>query len=44
MLILAFASLLLVAALVSERANRTVLSTAVLFPGGGFLLGQGRWT
>ncbi len=41
MLILAFASLLLVAVLVSERANRTVLSTAVLFLVGGFLLGQG---
>ncbi|QGQ20905.1 sodium:proton antiporter [Cellulomonas sp. JZ18] len=41
MLLLAFAALLLVAVLVSERANRTVLSTAVLFLLGGFALGPG---
>ena len=40
-LILAFAGLLLLAVLVSERAHRTVLSTAVLFLVGGFLLGPG---
>ena len=41
MLLLGFAGLLLVAVLVSERANRTVLSTAVLFLVGGFVLGEG---
>jgi NhaP-type Na+/H+ or K+/H+ antiporter len=41
MLLLVFAVLLLVAMLVSERANRTVLSTAVLFLLGGFVLGGG---
>ncbi|MFC8193719.1 cation:proton antiporter [Cellulomonas sp. NPDC057328] len=41
MLLLVFAALLVVAVLVSERANRTVLSTAVLFLVGGFALGQG---
>ncbi|NCT89754.1 sodium:proton antiporter [Cellulomonas sp. APG4] len=41
MLLLSFAVLLLVAMLVSERAHRTVLSTAVLFLVGGFLLGDG---
>jgi NhaP-type Na+/H+ or K+/H+ antiporter len=40
-LLLSFAVLLLVAVLISERANRTVLSTAVLFLLGGFLLGPG---
>lgn len=39
--ILAFAVLLLVAVLISERAHRTVLSTAVLFLVGGFVLGGG---
>lgn len=41
MLLLSFAVLLLVAMLVSERAHRTVLSTAVLFLVGGFVLGDG---
>lgn len=41
MLLLAFAVLLLAAVLISERANRTVLSTAVLFLLGGFVLGEG---
>lgn len=41
MLLLVFAGLLLVAVLVSERAKRTILSTAVLFLLGGFVLGQG---
>jgi len=40
-LLLCFAALLLVAVLVSERAHRTVLSTAVLFLLGGFFLGPG---
>lgn len=40
-LVLSFAVLLLVAVLISERAHRTVLSTAVLFLVGGFALGQG---
>ncbi|WP_441402185.1 hypothetical protein [Arthrobacter sp. 2YAF22_2] len=41
MLTLAFAVLLLLGVLISERASRTVLSTAVLFLLGGFVLGQG---
>src|SRR5665647_3586026 len=41
LLLLCFAALLLVAVLISERANRTVLSTAVLFLLGGFVLGKG---
>lgn len=40
-LLLVFAILLLVAVLVSERAHRTVLSSAVLFLVGGFVLGSG---
>jgi NhaP-type Na+/H+ or K+/H+ antiporter len=40
-LLVSFAGLLVVAVLVSERANRTVLSTAVLFLVGGFMLGPG---
>ncbi len=40
-LLVSFAALLVVAVLVSERAHRTVLSTAVLFLLGGFLLGPG---
>ena len=40
-LLLCFAALLLVGVLVSERAHRTVLSTAVLFLLGGFVLGSG---
>lgn len=40
-LLLSFAVLLLVGVLVSERARRTVLSTAVLFLVGGFVLGPG---
>jgi NhaP-type Na+/H+ or K+/H+ antiporter len=40
-LLLGFAALLLVGVLVSERANRTILSTAVLFLVGGFVLGSG---
>ncbi|QDG63713.1 sodium:proton antiporter [Pseudarthrobacter sp. NIBRBAC000502771] len=40
-LLLSFAVLLLIGVLISERANRTVLSTAVLFLVGGFLLGPG---
>ncbi|WP_298462288.1 sodium:proton antiporter [uncultured Cellulomonas sp.] len=40
-LLLSFSVLLLAAVLISERANRTVLSTAVLFLLGGFVLGQG---
>ena len=40
-LLLSFAALLLIAVLVSERANRTILSTAVLFLVGGFVLGPG---
>lgn len=38
---LSFSALLLVGVLVSERAHRTVLSTAVLFLLGGFVLGSG---
>ncbi|WP_226761438.1 hypothetical protein [Arthrobacter sp. SO3] len=41
MLTLAFAVLLVLGVLNSERASRTVLSTAVLFLLGGFVLGQG---
>lgn len=40
-LLLSFSALLLVGVLVSERAHRTVLSTAVLFLVGGFVLGSG---
>lgn len=40
-LLLSFAVLLMMAVLISERAHRTVLSTAVLFLLGGFLLGGG---
>ena len=40
-LLLVFAVLLMIAVLVSERAHRTVLSTAVLFLLGGFVLGGG---
>jgi NhaP-type Na+/H+ or K+/H+ antiporter len=40
-LLLSFAALLVVGVLVSERAHRTVLSTAVLFLLGGFALGSG---
>ncbi|MDQ6753703.1 MAG: cation:proton antiporter [Actinomycetota bacterium] len=40
-LTLAFAVLLLLGVLISERASRTVLSTAVLFLLGGFVLGRG---
>ncbi|HSE10336.1 MAG TPA: cation:proton antiporter [Nocardioidaceae bacterium] len=40
-LLLCFAALLVAGVLVSERAHRTVLSTAVLFLIGGFLLGSG---
>ncbi|GAA1343768.1 cation:proton antiporter [Arthrobacter roseus] len=40
-LLLSFAVLLLIGVLISERANRTVISTAVLFLLGGFALGQG---
>ncbi|MBT2594862.1 sodium:proton antiporter [Arthrobacter sp. ISL-72] len=40
-LLLSFAILLLIGVLISERAHRTVLSTAVLFLVGGFLLGPG---
>ncbi|XVQ06827.1 hypothetical protein ACQP1W_29780 [Spirillospora sp. CA-255316] len=40
-LLTAFATLLLLAVLVSALANRTVLSTAALFLVGGFLLGDG---
>jgi len=40
-LLLSFAALLLIGVLISERASRTVLSTAVLFLVGGFVLGQG---
>lgn len=38
---LSFAVVLLVGVLISERASRTVISTAVLFLLAGFLLGQG---
>jgi hypothetical protein len=41
MLTLAFSVLLVLGVLISERASRTVLSTAVLFLLGGFVLGQG---
>lgn len=40
-MLLSFAVLLLIGVLISERAHRTVLSTAVLFLVGGFLLGPG---
>jgi NhaP-type Na+/H+ or K+/H+ antiporter len=40
-LLLCFAALLLVGVLVSELAHRTILSTAVLFLAGGFVLGSG---
>ena len=40
-LTLVFAVLLLLGVLISERASRTVLSTAVLFLLGGFVLGPG---
>ncbi|MDP9697074.1 UNVERIFIED_ORG: NhaP-type Na+/H+ or K+/H+ antiporter [Arthrobacter globiformis] len=40
-ILLSFAVLLLIGVLISERAHRTVLSTAVLFLVGGFLLGPG---
>ncbi|WP_255351528.1 cation:proton antiporter [Cryobacterium sp. MLB-32] len=40
-LLLSFAIVLVIGVLISERANRTVLSTAVLFLLGGFVLGQG---
>lgn len=40
-LTLCFAVLLVIGVLISELANRTVLSTAVLFLLGGFLLGPG---
>lgn len=38
---LSFAAVLLIGVLISERASRTVISTAVLFLLAGFLLGQG---
>lgn len=41
MLLLCFAGLLLIAALVSNRADRTILSTSVLFLVGGIVLGSG---
>ncbi|NPC42870.1 sodium:proton antiporter [Nocardioides sp. zg-1230] len=41
MLLVCFAALLVVGVLLSELANRTVLSTAVLFLVGGFVLGPG---
>ena len=41
MLLLAFAVVLLIAVLVSSLANRTILSTAVLFLVAGFLIGDG---
>lgn len=40
-LLLAFAGVLLLAVLVSERASRSILSTAVLFLVAGFVLGPG---
>ncbi|MBG6226468.1 NhaP-type Na+/H+ or K+/H+ antiporter [Arthrobacter sp. CAN_A2] len=40
-LLLCFAVLLLIGVLISERASRTILSTAVLFLISGFLLGPG---
>ncbi|MEZ5096435.1 MAG: hypothetical protein R2731_10135 [Nocardioides sp.] len=39
MLLLSFAALLLLAVLVSHLAHRTILSTAVVFLVGGFVLG-----
>ena len=39
--VLVFAATLLLAVLISERADRSVLSTAVLFLGAGFLAGGG---
>lgn len=39
--VLLFAGTLVVAVVVSERANRSVLSTAVLFLGVGFVAGSG---
>lgn len=39
--LLAFACILLVAVLISDRAHRGVLSTAVVFLAGGFALGDG---
>ncbi|WP_216658777.1 cation:proton antiporter [Nocardioides sp. zg-1230] len=41
LLLVCFAALLVVGVLLSELANRTVLSTAVLFLVGGFVLGPG---
>lgn len=41
LMLLSFAALLMIGALVSEHARRTVLSTAVLFLLGGFILGDG---
>ncbi|MGI9121158.1 MAG: hypothetical protein ACR2G7_13740 [Acidimicrobiales bacterium] len=41
MVLLAFAVTLLVAVLISERAERSVLSTAVLFLVAGIVLGPG---
>lgn len=41
LLLLCFAVLLLAGVLISERAHRTVLSTAVLFLLGGFIVGDG---
>ncbi len=41
MLLLCFAGLLLIAALISNRADRTILSTSVLFLVGGIVLGSG---
>ena len=40
-LVLCFAALLVVGVLISELADRTVISTAVLFLAGGFVLGPG---
>ncbi len=40
-LMLSFAVVLLIGVLISERASRTILSTAVLFLLAGFVLGQG---
>ncbi len=39
--LLAFATVLLLAVLISELAHRSVLSTAALFLAAGFLLGEG---
>jgi len=41
MLLLAFSAVLLLAVLVSQLANRTILSTSVLFLVAGFILGDG---